>query len=310
MQSSHWAKIGEAGFLSGMKLMFAIYHRLGRWPFRLVLYPVLAWYVLTNAIARHASKDYLTRLHRASAGHTPPPTLANIYRHFTAFAEMMLDKLLVWSGDLDRVIYAIENPGVLRDRMAAGQGAVIVTAHIGNAELCRVLAREKSSIRLNVLVHTPQAQRFNQLMRELNPASQIDLIQVSDISAATAMLLAERVEAGEFVVIAGDRVPLSDSNAHASGIVEVDFLGAAAPLPFGPYLLASLFKCPLIGMIACRRNNCFHITLATLAERVVLPRQNRRAAAAEPAQAFAAMMAKECSTAPFQWFNFFPFWTR
>ncbi len=55
----HWARIGEAGFVGGMKFMFALYRLCGRWPFRLALYPVLAWYVLTRAVARRASRDYL-----------------------------------------------------------------------------------------------------------------------------------------------------------------------------------------------------------------------------------------------------------
>ena len=54
-RSTHWAQINEISFVSGMRLLFRIYRILGRWPFRLVLYPVIAWYVLTRSVARRAS---------------------------------------------------------------------------------------------------------------------------------------------------------------------------------------------------------------------------------------------------------------
>ena len=47
LQRRHWAALNEFSFVSGMRLLFWICRWFGRWPFRLVLYPVLLWYVLT-----------------------------------------------------------------------------------------------------------------------------------------------------------------------------------------------------------------------------------------------------------------------
>ena len=51
----HWAAINELGGVKGMRLLFWIGRVGGRWPFRLVLYPVLGWYLLTKPAARRAS---------------------------------------------------------------------------------------------------------------------------------------------------------------------------------------------------------------------------------------------------------------
>ena len=48
----HWAAIEEASFVAGMRLLFWVCRVFGRWPFRIVLYPVLLWYVLTQPRAR------------------------------------------------------------------------------------------------------------------------------------------------------------------------------------------------------------------------------------------------------------------
>jgi predicted LPLAT superfamily acyltransferase len=58
----HWAQINEFSFVSGMRLLFSTCRVLGRWPFRIVLYPVLLWYVVTKPEARASSSDYLRRV--------------------------------------------------------------------------------------------------------------------------------------------------------------------------------------------------------------------------------------------------------
>ena len=39
--SRHWAQIEEVSFVAGIRLLFWLGRVLGRWPFRVVLYPVL-----------------------------------------------------------------------------------------------------------------------------------------------------------------------------------------------------------------------------------------------------------------------------
>ena len=52
MRRQHWAQINEFSSLAGMRLLFLISRTLGRWPFRVVLYPVLLWYMVTKPEAR------------------------------------------------------------------------------------------------------------------------------------------------------------------------------------------------------------------------------------------------------------------
>jgi predicted LPLAT superfamily acyltransferase len=299
----HWARIGEVGFAGGMRVLFAVYRVCGRWPFRLALYPVIAWYVLVHAAARQSSREYLTRLFERTGGATPAPTLVNVFRHFFAFGETLLDKLRAWSGETD---WAVEIHGdeIARELTRSGRGAVLVTAHLGNLELFRMLGSKLPDVRITVLAHTLNAQRFNALMASVNPASALDMVQVSTLDPQTAILLSERIEQGGFVVIAGDRVPLDP----AAPTIAQEFLGARAHFPLGPYVLASLLRCPLIAMLNSQRDGRFHFSLTQLADKVVLPRGNRAAPAESLVARYVALLEAECRAAPFQWFNFFPFW--
>jgi predicted LPLAT superfamily acyltransferase len=298
----HWAQINEAGFVAGMRLLFWICRTFGRWPFRVALYPVLAWYVLTQPRARAASLRYL-RLVRA-AGAQVAIGWPGVLWHFAAFGECILDKLLLWGGLFDTTHTSLHGAEALDADLAQGRGGLMICSHFGNLELCRVLARRHPGLRLTVLVHTMHARKFNQLLAQLDPQSQLDLVQVTEISPATVMLLNDRVARGEFVVIAGDRVPVNSGERTCTA----SFLGAPAPFAIGPWVLASVLQCPVYVLFALRTAEGAEVHFERIAERVRLPRQGREAACAVLAQTYAARLEQFCLRAPYQWFNFHDFW--
>jgi predicted LPLAT superfamily acyltransferase len=57
-----------------------------------------------------------------------------------------------------------------------------------------------------------------------------------------------------------------------------------------------------------REDDTYRARFERLAERVDLPRGKRETAAAEYAALFARRLEELCRAAPFDWFNFYPFW--
>jgi predicted LPLAT superfamily acyltransferase len=331
----HWAAINELGFVNGMRLLFWIGRVGGRWPFRLVLYPVLAWYWLTKPAARRASGDYLRRIKAhvgSSAAGVPMPSGAlGVLRHFAAFGENILDKMLLWGGLYDTGAVQFSGGDQVRACLASGQGALLICSHLGNLELCRVLSTQRSGLKLTVLVHTKHAQAFNRMLAQLDPRSELDLLQVTEMTPATAMLLSERIAQGQFVVIAGDRVPVglevraagSAGSATAasvpaqSRVVQASFLGQEAAFPVGPYVLASVLQCPIYMLFSMRGARGPEVHFELLRASFRLPRKARaghigadpRAAALSAvATDYAARLQHHCARAPLQWFNFYDFW--
>lgn len=299
----HWAQLGENTFVAGMWLLYQVHRFLGRWPFLLCLYPIVGYYWLASPVARHASLQYLQRMHAAYGLWPTMPGWRQSQRHFRMFAQVILDKLLALSGRyrFDRVAFTGREP--LNALLAQGRGAVVVTAHMGCIELCRAIAERRSGLRLSILVHTAHAERFNRLMQRLAPDSGVQLLQVTDFNAATAMMLAERVARGELIAIAGDRVPVRESR-----ITHAPFLGHQAPFPCGPYIMASVLECPLYFMGCVHEGAGYAVEFVPLAERVLLPRARREQALAEYAALFAQQLERMLRKAPYDWFNFFPFW--
>jgi predicted LPLAT superfamily acyltransferase len=297
----HWAAINESSFVAGMRLLFWICRVFGRWPFRVVLYPVLAWYVMVKPAARRASRTYLEHMRPFAP---VPSGWLGVLRHFGAFAESILDKMLLWGGLFDTSSVLIHGLPMMQRMLDEKRGAVLLCAHLGNMDLCRVLSHAQPGLKLTVLVHTRHARAFNEMLGAIDPRSQMNLMQVTEMTPATAMLLAERVERGEFVVIAADRIPVSPDPR----VAVVPFLGRPAAFPVGPYVLAAVLQCPLHLMFSVRGKDGYEIHFEQLSECVKLPRKGRAQAQAELAGAYAARLQHHAVRSPLEWFNFYDFW--
>ncbi|MBK8106481.1 MAG: acyltransferase [Betaproteobacteria bacterium] len=303
--ATHWAQAGETTFVAGIRFLGAVHRWLGRGPFLACLYPVVLWHWVRHGEARRASLQYLRREHAFHGRPGPAPGWRQGLKHFLSFADTILDKTLAASGryPFERVRVVGREP--LEALLAQGQGAVIMTAHVGCLELCQALAQRQPSLRLNVLVHTAHAERFNRVLSRLQPGNAVHLMQVTEVGPGTAVLLSERAARGEFIAVAGDRVPVA---AGQGSTASASFLGHSAPFPVGAYVLAMLLKCPLY-MLGCVRQGGGHLVIfERLAERVDLPRERRAQALASHAGLFAARLERLVERAPMDWFNFFHFW--
>ncbi|MDR1425079.1 MAG: acyltransferase [Azoarcus sp.] len=302
----HWARVGEAGFDVGLRFLLWIYWHGGIWLFRFCLIFAIGWFFLTRPQARHASLEYLARLHATSGGVTPAPTWWNGFRHFMAFGETMLGKILA-SDERERVpeLASAEGLEAFHRAVDAGRGVLIVTAHFGNLMLLRRTGQgHRAHVRITLLAYTRHAVRFQRILRALDPGLELDLIRVDRVGVGTAMALSERIMAGGIVVITGDRVPASMSDAT----MRMPFLGKEASFPVGPYILAAALGCPVFMMFGARTRTGTAVAVRSLADSVVLPRKGREAALRSYLGAYVAALSEECRKHPLQWFNFFPFW--
>ena len=303
MSRGHWADLGETTFVGGTWFLYAVYRLLGRLPFRLCLYPVVLFWWLGSGTARRASLDYLRRLHASESVFPHRPGWRESLRHFRLFAETLLDKMLAIGGRYPYERIAMSGHEPMLAASQAGQGGIIATAHMGCLELMQIASRGQAGFRMTVLVHTAHAQQFNRILTRLNPTASVQLMQVSDFSPAMAMLLADRVACGEFIAIAADRVPLSGDRT-----CRADFLGAPADFPAGPWLIASLLRCPVWGMSCLHDGDGYSARIEPLFEQVVLPRGERQAALDACATRFSGWLTACLRQSPCDWFNFYDFW--
>jgi predicted LPLAT superfamily acyltransferase len=305
----HWATLKESGTYSGLRFLFFLNNVLGRKVYSLIVYPVALYFVIFNAKSRRASQQYLLlHWHKNSQALKNKPNLRNSVIHFKYFAEAILDKALAWSSDIPEDTFVAVDPSCIDEMMADKRGQLIIGSHFGNLEYCRgFMQRYKDKI-INILVYDKHSANFVQIMQKINPDSRINIFQVDEFDIATILLLKQKTDAGEWVFIAGDRIPL----AGVEHTVEVSFLDKAARLPIGPYLLAKALACPVKLMFGYRHPDlpenkiCFDVVKFT--ERLSFTRKNRDEVMQQFAQQFISVLERHCLQAPYQWFNFYDFW--
>ena len=306
----HWSRTEERKGLWGIRLMVKTYQLFGRKAFNLLLYPVIGYYWLTGTQQRKASEQYLRRLKTdARHQHKTLPNNLTSYRHFMRFGEAMLDKLACWLGDIKLKDVDFPDIELCKAQMATGKGSLILGSHLGDLEVCRALGELSYNLTINALVFTQHAERFNKVMREVNPRANINLIQVSNWGPEVAILLKQKLDAGEWVAIVGDRTPISSHHRQSEQrLVWADFLGKPAPFATGPFALAAALRCPVFLMFGLKPDGKFRIHFEQFADPLQLPRAVRQQAMQQAVERYAQRLEHYCLTSPLDWFNFYDFW--
>ncbi|MHA3049783.1 LpxL/LpxP family acyltransferase [Acinetobacter sp. ANC 4641] len=298
-----WNEIKEKGGVLPLLLVLWLYRLFGRWLIQALLYVVVMWYWLLSPSARQASLDYLQKLHRFAEQQSPfqqMPTWRHSYRHFIAFAEAIVDKMQGWLGEISEQRLQIYGHEHLR--CYYGQGLIILVSHFGNIELLRALKSEHQQ-KINVLVYQKHADKFNAFLRKISSKSNVSLISVDELGMETTMILQDKLDAGEWVMIAADRVPI-----HSQRIQILSFLGQDAPWSQGAWILANLLKVPVIASFCYRVQQNFEVHFHPIAECVDLPRKARLPQMAVVTRRYVDLLEQHCIRAPYQWFNFYQFW--
>jgi predicted LPLAT superfamily acyltransferase len=301
--SRHWAAIGERGSTLGLRFLALMYRLFGRRVCLVVMSPVVFFFFLTGGEQRRASAIYLERMW-LSGGLEARPGLWMSLRHFMSFGAAALDKFAAWTGNIPVEDIEGAYPSAFDVVRQSGKGAFILTAHLGNPEVIRAIGSLRRRTRVNVLVHTAHAMRFTALIEAYSRESTLQMIQVTDVGPDTAILLQTAVENGEIVVIVGDRIPVT-GNVRISW---ANFLGAPAPFPQGPHILASILKCPVYLLFCVRSGKRHKVFFEPFATRIELPRKNRETALQASVQRYAERLEHYTRLAPLQWFNFYDYW--
>ncbi|MCU6677398.1 glycosyltransferase family 2 protein [Leclercia tamurae] len=309
-RSQHWAQQQEVKGLLGMRLMLRVWQLLGRKAFTLLLWPVIGVYWLTARPARQASQQWIARVNTTlEQRHQPKPARLNSFFHFLQFGNAMLDKVASWRGELklhQDVVFAPGAREVLESQ--APQGKLLLASHLGDVEVCRALAQLEGHNTINALVFSDNAQRFKQIMQEMAPEAGLNLIPVTDIGPDTAIALKEKLDRGEWVAIVGDRIAVDPQRGGNWRVVWSDFMGHPAPFPQGPFILASIMRCPVVLIFALRQQQKLHIHCETFADPLLLPRSERQQALQQTVDRYAQRLEHYALLSPLDWFNFFDFW--
>lgn len=302
-EAKHWSKIQERGTYLGIQTLLFVYRLFGRRILSFFLYPVVVYLYFTGGASKQASKEYWQRLFAFKNSSETFNHRIGI-AHFYSFAQSAFDKIDAWMGRItpDNIIYNQEHP--LAELQKKQQGAVFIGSHLGNLEVCRALGHGRYKTRINVLVFTHHAVEFNKVMTKINADSNVDLIQATHVGADLAILIKERIDNGEILVIAGDRTSVTSQGR----VIYSPFLGKPAAFSQGAFILASILDCPVYFLFCLKEKHNYRVIFEHVADTLKFSRKNRQASLTAVVEQYAKRLEHYCLAYPLQWFNFFDFW--
>ncbi len=294
--SRAWLSQGERGAIWLIKLTGFCVKVLGRKPLRPLLCVVAAYYALSDRTARRASADWLERIRGEK------PTFAQIYRHILCFAQVTLDRLLFVRGTVGEFEIVCTGTKALEVQADTGQGAFLLGAHLGSMDAMRAEGQNQR-LPVSVVGHFENARMINGVLAAFNPDLSSQVVHTGRDPITLALTLRDRISEGGLIAVTADRIGSNDK------FIEVDFFGSPAAFSTGPFILASVLKCPLYLVFGLYSEpNRYELICERFADRIDLPRANREEALELVVSRYAERLEAFCRMAPDNWFNFFDFW--
>ena len=301
---SNWYEIKQNNKI-GFALMFFCLKILPPVVLRFLAFPIGFFYWLCSKQARSFSNQFFR--HAGKKGSS--------CKHVISFAINLVEDMQAWAGKFSfkNVQWQDDDVHDLVRNINNGRGTVLVISHLGNAQMLKGLASFGESgterrMSITTISNMNISAGFYSILNKINADSSFHVISSKDIGLQTIILLQERLEKGEVVVIAGDRV-----SEHSNRTIRLPFFGADAPFPYGVFLLLSLLNVPSYFVFGLRHRD---ISLSSRYDMFVkknpidfdCPRKERENRIAQTAQTYVAELESHCLKHMYQWYNFFDFW--
>lgn len=232
-----WETQRERSTPRTLRLMIWMALHLGRSFTRLMLYPIVAYFLVTGGDPGRASRCFLRHALERE------PTWIDRARHWYAYAAVVLDRVFLLSDRTGYFAVEIEQEKVVLDATRQGRGALLLVSHFGSFEVMRVIGWRRLPLR--IVVDRQHGAMLTQLLEALNPALAAGVIDASQRGPQLALVLKQALDQGDLLGLMADR-------AHAGQrTVAVRFMKRPAQLPENPWILALALK----AVARSRRDN-------------------------------------------------------
>jgi lauroyl/myristoyl acyltransferase len=238
--------------------------------------------VLYNLRRVHGKRDFLSEQR-------------DVLRTFAGYASCLAESLAAERQDALQARVRVVGAEHLRAALAAGQGVILVTAHVGPWDAAaRLLARDFAA---NVMVlmepeADPGARELHDSIRERTGVRVLHL----GGDPLDALPVLRHLRSGGVVAAQLDRL------SPSGRVLGVELFGSRAEVPEGPFRLAALAQAPILPIFA-HRQGYFAYEFA-VSETIRLPRRATSTELVRAAARAALAMQGFIARHPTEWFHF------
>jgi lauroyl/myristoyl acyltransferase len=235
----------------------------------------------------------LTRLLPQADAATIEHMTRSLFQNFACFFTDLLSLNHLERSAQRRYVHGVHGETHLRAALASRCGFLTATAHIGNWDLAgRQLSAYGRTV--HVLVAPEQAAAIQYLLRERDRPPNLHFVVHGAAGVFVELLMALR--RGDIVAFQADR-----ATGHPRDVA-VEFFGAPALFPYGPFGLAAAAQVPILPCFCVMRPDRQYDILVD--EAIIVARGQE----AHALQQMVRVLERYIAMAPDQWFNFYDVW--
>jgi len=296
-QTNRWTGRTRGGYL-GNWIFINLLRIGGVWIAYFFLVPVTFYYLLFASQAVMASQAYLRR-----QGYKLQSIIGRwwlTFKHFFSFGQTLLDRVAIIAGKASRYTFVFEGQHHLETALAGGKGVLIISAHFGNWQAAAHLLGTLN-VPVHIVAYENEVAPIKQLFAEALKKKLFTIISLGNDAAGLEIMTA--LKRGEIVAMHADRT-IGDKHS-----VRLNFLGAPARFPSGPFTVAALSGAPLVHAFAVRRRVCSYHLYAYPPQHLAFgSRKDRPKQLEQWVSLFVQRLEAHLKSYPLQWYNFYEFW--
>src|SRR3989339_160846 len=158
-QGLNWQDQPERGGFWGLQAMAFCLRWFGPRVCLFACLPAVGFFYLSDPVKRQALQEFLAQRNQ----HYPqaPSPAGSAFWNYVSFAQAVIDRAYFWvKGSTCGYRFEWDGKELLEERLASGQGAFLVSGHMGNVELLRAAGHDLD-LEVSVLMYLKHAQNYN-----------------------------------------------------------------------------------------------------------------------------------------------------
>ena len=223
-------------------------------------------------------------------------SIKELYCYYFVFGQTLIDKIAMKGGLTERYNYKFDNYDRFLEILNSGQGVVMIGAHIGCWEAGAGFFGGYGK-RINIVMLDAEHKQIKEVLDE-NACSENNykIIPLNQDIIEAMVQIKIALNNGEYICFNGDRYMAEDN------LTKVEFLGAEAQLPTGPFKIATKCRVPIVFYYAMRESGCSYRFIFEE------PVMEKRGSIESLVEQYRASLERVVTKYPRQWFNFYDFW--
>ena len=269
-----------------------------RWMDVRWLYAFTALFVMPVCLLLNTNHSRTTayRYFRRRQGYAPLRAAWATYVNHCLFAQVVIDRFAMFAGK--RFEVKLDGYDHYLQLSHGKEGFMMLSSHVGCYEVAgyTLVSEDKP---FNALVYGGEKATVMEGRRQQLGGNNIRMIPVQP-DMSHLFLVNEALANNEIVSMPADRIVGSGRS------VEVDFLGARALLPLGPFSVATMRSLDVIAVNVMKTSAKSYT--AYVRPLVYDKTAGRKEQMKQLAQSYADELARRIRQYPRQWYNFYEFW--